>query len=218
MNTQQASPKKNDGQKPATPQRGFWSRQLRQWHWISSALALSVICLFAVTGITLNHAGYFEGEPSTQLRDIELSGDLTALFSEMADGEMAPAAAIAALKEETGLNIAGRPATEEFGELTFDLGGPGVNSYLLVDTAAGFANYERIDRGAVAILNDLHKGRDSGLVWGVLIDVAAGVCVLFSLTGFGLLWISAKARPSTWPLTTLGLIAPLIAYILFAHA
>lgn len=29
---------------------------LRQWHWVSSALCLAGMLLFAVTGITLNHA------------------------------------------------------------------------------------------------------------------------------------------------------------------
>lgn len=176
------------------------------------------MCLFAVTGITLNHAGYFEGEPESQLRELDLSEDTAALMAQIENGVIIPAAAAKALEEEIGVDVSGRVALEEFGEITFDLGGPGVDSYLLVDVEGGYASYERIDRGTIAVLNDLHKGRDSGLVWGVLIDIAAGVCILFSLTGFGLLWLSARARPSTWPLTTLGLAIPLIAYILFAHA
>ena len=41
--------------------RAFWMRQLHQWHWISSALCLVGLLLFALTGITLNHAGAIEG-------------------------------------------------------------------------------------------------------------------------------------------------------------
>ena len=42
--------------------RAFWLRQMRQWHWISAAICLIGMLLFAVTGITLNHAGKIEVE------------------------------------------------------------------------------------------------------------------------------------------------------------
>ena len=34
--------------------RSFWLKQLHQWHWISAAVSLIGMILFAVTGITLN--------------------------------------------------------------------------------------------------------------------------------------------------------------------
>ncbi len=43
--------------------RAFWLRQMRQWHWISAAVCLIGMLLFAVTGITLNHAGKIEARP-----------------------------------------------------------------------------------------------------------------------------------------------------------
>lgn len=33
---------------------------MHTWHWISSAISLVCIILFTITGITLNHANYFE--------------------------------------------------------------------------------------------------------------------------------------------------------------
>jgi len=53
--------------------REFWSRHLRQWHWISSAVCLVLMLLFAASGITLNHADYFEGKgcpPSAPMAQI----------------------------------------------------------------------------------------------------------------------------------------------------
>ncbi|MBU2328652.1 MAG: PepSY-associated TM helix domain-containing protein, partial [Alphaproteobacteria bacterium] len=38
----------------------FWVRQFHTWHWMSSAICLVGMILFAVTGITLNHAGSIE--------------------------------------------------------------------------------------------------------------------------------------------------------------
>ena len=51
--------------------RGFWLRTLHQWHWISSAVCLIAMLLFAVTGITLNHAGAIEAKPQTLNRNVE---------------------------------------------------------------------------------------------------------------------------------------------------
>ncbi len=48
--------------------RAFWLRQMRQWHWISAAICLIGMLLFAVTGITLNHAGHIEARPAVTER------------------------------------------------------------------------------------------------------------------------------------------------------
>ena len=50
---------------PSTQQqrRGYWLRTLHQWHWISAAVCLIGMLLFAVTGITLNHAAQIEAKP-----------------------------------------------------------------------------------------------------------------------------------------------------------
>ena len=73
------------------------------------------------------------------------------------------------------------------------------------------------DRGWVAYFNDLHKGRNTGLVWKIFIDVVAGACLFFALTGLVLLWIQARQRTSTWPLVSLGVALLVVLMILFAH-
>jgi hypothetical protein len=45
--------------------RSFWLKQLHSWHWISAAVSLVGMILFAVTGITLNHAAAIPGTPVT---------------------------------------------------------------------------------------------------------------------------------------------------------
>ena len=45
--------------------RSFWLKQLHSWHWISAAVSLTGMILFAVTGITLNHAASIPGDPVT---------------------------------------------------------------------------------------------------------------------------------------------------------
>ncbi|MEB0160925.1 PepSY-associated TM helix domain-containing protein, partial [Pseudomonas sp. AH2 (2023)] len=43
--------------------RSFWLKQLHSWHWISAAGSLVGMILFAITGITLNHAAQIPAEP-----------------------------------------------------------------------------------------------------------------------------------------------------------
>ena len=48
--------------------------------------------------------------------------------------------------------------------------------------------------GFAAIINDLHKGRDSGDAWKWLIDISAILLVFVSLTGLVLIWFVHKHR------------------------
>ena len=103
------------------------------------------------------------------------------------------------------------------GELYLALPRPGGDAWLSLDTASGEAIYERTDRGAIAYLNDLHKGRNTGAAWMWFIDIFAAGCVVFCITGLLLLQLHAHARKSTWPLVGLGLIIPLLLALLFIH-
>ena len=196
----------------------FWTRQFRQWHWISSAIILALMLLFSVTGFTLNHPDWFEATPSSETREMALSADLVADLAAAPSARALDRDLARRLSSETQLSLS-RAATPvvEYEEMILDLGGPGVDASLTIDLVSAEAFYERIDNGVVAKLNDLHKGRDAGPVWGVMIDLTALACLIFCVSGLGLLISNAKARNLTWPLTTLGLVIPLVAYILFVH-
>ncbi len=60
--------------------RAFWLRQMRQWHWISAAICLIGMMLFAVTGITLNHAGTIEARPAVSERVATMPAPLIELL------------------------------------------------------------------------------------------------------------------------------------------
>jgi hypothetical protein len=65
----------------AQHRRSFWLKQLHQWHWISAALSLIGMLLFAITGITLNHAGQIEAKPVVVSRKATLPPDLLAVLA-----------------------------------------------------------------------------------------------------------------------------------------
>lgn len=61
--------------------KSFWLKQLHSWHWISSAISLIGLLLFAFTGITLNHAADVEGSPQTIEKSATLPTDLRKLIA-----------------------------------------------------------------------------------------------------------------------------------------
>lgn len=195
----------------------FWLGTLRQWHWISSALCLVGMLLFAVTGITLNHAAQIEASPEIVERQGELPAPLQQRLLADQPVEGLPVELREWLENELRIDLAGRDAEWSGGELYVALPRPGGDAWLSLDLESGELLYESTDRGWIAYLNDLHKGRNTGGAWSWFIDVFAGVCVLFCLTGLLLLHRHAGGRPTTWPLVGAGLVIPLLLALLFIH-
>ena len=199
--------------------RSFWLKQLHQWHWISAAISLIGLFLFAITGITLNHAASIPATPvvseQTATLPAPLVERLAALPEETTDP--VPDAVARWASDALKVSIAGRPTDTTSDEVYVALAEPGGDGWLTIDRATGEAMHERTTRGWVAYLNDLHKGRNTGVVWFWFIDVFSVACIVFAVTGFGLTWLHARQRPSTWPLLGLGLLIPVVIALIFIH-
>ncbi len=194
----------------------WWLGTIRQWHWMSSAVCLIGMLLFALTGITLNHAGQIEAEPRVTTLEVELPAALR-VARDGSDSAPVPAVVRQWLASEHGLNIPALPGEWMDDEVYLSLPRPGGDAWLSVDLASGTVLYERTSRGWIAYLNDLHKARNTGVVWGWFIDIFAVLCVVFCVSGLVLLQRHAQSRPSTWPLVVLGLVVPLLIAVLFIH-
>ena len=195
----------------------IWLGTLRQWHWISSALCLVGMLLFAVTGITLNHAGQIESKPLVETREGQLPERLLNRLQADTPEDGLPAHLQRWLEQTLDVQLAGREAEWSDGELYVALPRPGGDAWLSLNLESGELEYESTDRGWIAYFNDLHKGRHSGEAWSWFIDLFAVACVVFSLTGLLLLQRHAGNRPGTWPLVGLGLVIPLLLALLFIH-
>jgi uncharacterized protein len=192
-------------------------RTMHLWHWISAAVCFAALILFTVTGITLNHAAAISATPKVVSREARLPQPQLALFA----GADTPATLPEPLEQwlEREFDFDPRNATIEWSEeeLYLSAPGPGRDAWVSIDRATGTARSETTDRGWLAYFNDLHKGRNTGLVWTIFIDVVAAACLFFSLTGLVLLWIQARQRRSTWPLVTGGVGIVVVLMIFFAH-
>ncbi len=198
--------------------RSWWAKQIIAWHWISAAVALAAMLLFAVTGITLNHAGSISAEPVVAERTATLPAGLVAALEPAARGRRSLPPSVAAMVEaKVGLKVEGRPVEWSDTEAYVALPRPGGDGWVSIDRASGAIRAETTDRGWVSYLNDLHKGRNTGTAWFWFIDVVAIACVLFSITGLLLLQLHARRRPSTWPVVVTGIVLPIVLAAFLIH-
>jgi hypothetical protein len=197
--------------KPRKKVRAFWLKQLHTWHWVSAAVSLAGMFLFAITGITLNHAASIGAEPKVTRAEATLPPPrLAELRGDHAANAPLPASVAEAVAAAVAVDPAGRAGEWSDGEVYVAMPGPGRDSWVSIDRRSGAISAETTWRGWVSYLNDLHKGRNTGDAWFWFIDVFAVACILFTLTGLLLLQLHARHRPSTWPLVAASLLVPLL--------
>lgn len=198
--------------------RGFWLRTLHQWHWISSAVCLIGMLLFAITGITLNHASKIEAQPQVDHRTLSMPAPLLQSLHGPGEGNAPLPTNVADwLGKELAVAIGTRDAEWSADEIYLSMPGPGSDAWLSIQRADGAVEFERTDRGWISYLNDLHKGRNAGPAWGWFIDVFALATLVFCITGLFLLQMHARQRRMTWPYVGLGLVVPVLLALLFIH-
>lgn len=210
----------------SAPQRAYWLKKLHEWHWISSAICLIGMLLFAVTGFTLNHAGQIESKPKVETRDAQLPEDLLKKLQEaqVQSAEAAsnivvsvPAEVDGWLKQQIKVSAKGFAVEWSEDEAYVPMPRPGGDAWLRVDLKEGEVEYETTDRGWISYLNDLHKGRNTGAAWSLFLDVFAIGCLVFCLTGLLILKMHAQRRPMTWPMVGLGFVLPALLVLLLVH-
>lgn len=197
----------------------FWLKQLHTWHWVSSAISLIGLLLFAITGITLNHAAEIEASPVVAERSTTLPPELRTLVApdDAPDSKKPLPPAVGAWVEKELGQKGGGEAEWSAAEIYLPLPRPGGDGWVAIDRESGAVTSEVTDRGWVSYLNDLHKGRNAGTAWKWFIDIFSVACVVFAITGFFLLQLHAAKRPSTWPLVAAGLAIPALIAIVFIH-
>ncbi len=185
---------------------------MHRWHWISSAICLICMMLFAITGITLNHPQWFESEADTYEATYQLDNDLHQQLSQMQDPAILPEELIRWLNQNTNHQLNFKRSQFEWSSYEIYIQQPfaGGDRWMSLDLDTGEVLYSNTDRGLVAWLNDLHKGRNTSMVWIVFIDIFAVATLVFCITGLLLLQIHSKRRPSTWYITAAGLLIPAI--------
>ena len=193
-----------------THSRSFWKRQLmilsRWLHIYLSMASFGILFFFAVTGLTLNHADWFEKQQHT----VQLRGTLDAKYL---SGDVAKLEVVEHLRTAHGIHGAVKDFRVEDSDCSVSFKGPGYAADVLIDRATGRYELTETRMGLFAVLNDLHKGRDSGKAWAILIDLSAVLMTLVSLTGLLLIFFLQKKRLSGLLAACAGALLCYLAYL-----
>jgi len=195
-------------------------KYLYQWHWISSAICLVGILLFAITGITLNHATQIEAQAKIERQQtttpIKINQQLQQLTQQASPLLPKNIEQWLIVKQDIRLNSESQIEWSD-DEVYISLPKAGGDAWARFSLIDAQFEYESTSRGVISLLNDLHKGRHTGVVWQWFIDVFALACLVFSLSGFFILQQHARRRPMVWPLVGAGLVIPALLVVFFVH-
>ena len=165
---------------------------LSRWlHTYLSMISFVVVLFFAVTGLTLNHAEWFDGKQIETKREgkIQLGWVHTADTTQIKKLEI-----VELLRKDYHVQGYVSDFLIDEQQCAVSFKGPGYSADAFINREDGALRFTELKLGWVAIVNDLHKGRDSGKGWGWVIDVSAGLLALVSLTGLLMLLFLKRKR------------------------
>lgn len=185
---------------------------VRWCHIYVSMFGLAAVLFFSATGVTLNHPDWFFGarERSEQA---EGQVDPTWLHADGPNGgAVAKLEVVEQLRKTHGIRGALADFRVEDTECSVAFKGPGYAADAFIDRESGKYTLTQTYHGPVAVLNDLHKGRDTGLAWSLLIDASAVLLVVISLSGLVLLFYLKLRRGPGLVVALVGLVAVLLLF------
>jgi hypothetical protein len=182
---------------------------IRWLHIYLSMLSFAIVFFFAVTGLTLNHAEKFGDEMTTKTEKGGLDGGLVAPKDTTKIDKLR---IVEYLRETHHIHAALSDFRIDEDQVSVSFKGPGYAADVFISRPDGKYQLSQTSTGFVGLINDLHKGRDTGHGWSVFIDVSAVVLTLVSLTGMVLLLFLKRRRVAGLVVAALGLIVAWLVY------
>ena len=190
-------------------QRRDFYRHSRYVHGWLSAFAFLTLLFFSVTGLLLNHPEWFEPAKTEQTTQLILPESILKSIKQQEN----PSDTILNYVRQQQ-NVVGRYQSSEVmdNEVMIRLESPAgaTDIWVMVDT--GETEITQKPASTVSMLNDLHRGKNSGLAWSWLIDISAIIVIALSLVGY-ILFLSIKTRLVTHLVLTAASLALIILLI-----
>ena len=200
----------------ASPHKTIWKRRaaiLGRWlHIYLSMASFAILFFFAVTGLTLNHAEWFSGREKT----VHVTGRMNVKWVKAAGvAQVSKLDVVEFLRRHHGIKGALSDFRIDDQQCEVSFKGPGYTADTFVDRTTGRYDLTETRMGMVAVMNDLHKGRDSGKGWSVVIDLAAILMTLVSITGMALIFVLPKRRFSGLVIAVAGLALTFVVHLIW---
>jgi hypothetical protein len=166
-------------------------RHCRLWHGYLSAFAFLALMFFSATGILLNHPDWIRPADSQPVEThfTVAHGDISAALK-AADPALALSASV---QHQGGLHGVYSSGDVDGDEAQLRYEGVSGNTSVTLETKTGAADASFRKADAVTIINDLHRGKNAGKAWKLLIDISAGIFLALSLVGY-ILFFSLRHR------------------------
>jgi len=187
--------------------KGAVFRLSRMLHAYLSAFAFLALFFFSVTGILLNHPEWFENyQPAeTKIAFALTPAELAAAKTSQDRGRALAAAAA----RHASLPGAYASADIDGAQALVRMEGPKGAADLTIDLATGKTDGRVTRANLMAIIQDLHRGKNSGTAWRWVIDLSAWLVIALSLIGY-VLFFSLRFRLKTSLLLTAVSLAVLV--------
>jgi hypothetical protein len=179
-------------------------------------VSFGVVFFFAVTGITLNHPDWGASQQKTVVHHGQAAKAM--LGNRTAQGDAAGVnqlGLVEMLRSQDGIHGAVSDFRVDDSQIAISFKGPGYAADAFIDRDTGKYDLTETRNGFMAVINDLHKGRDTGKAWAVVIDISASLLVLVSLTGMILIWFMHKRRTAGLLLAAAAAAVCVVGYRLF---
>ena len=170
--------------------------------------SFAVLFFFAITGVTLNHTDWFDGRQSVR----QLKGTLNTAW--VSGAEVQKLEIVEQLRKRYGIRNSITDFRIDPAQLTVSFKGPGYSADAFIDRKTGAYELTETSMGLVAVMNDLHKGRDTGKAWSMVIDISTILMVLVSLSGMVLIFFLHKRLVSGLLVALAGAI---LTYLLYQY-
>jgi hypothetical protein len=197
---------------PEEPRNRGWKRKAAEWsrwlHIYLSMVSFAIVFFFAVTGLTLNHQQWF----AKQQKTVQYKGQIDRHWLE---GNTAKLEIVEFLRSHHKIAGAVKDFRVDDGQVSVSFNGPGYEATAFMDRQTGAYDVTETRMGLAAVLNDLHKGRDTGKAWSWLIDASAVFMTFVSVSGIVLILFLRKRRFSGLIACAVGAVLCYIIYMLW---
>jgi uncharacterized protein len=200
--------------KEQKPANGRWNKKIAGWsrwlHLYLSMISFAILFFFAITGLTLNHTEWF----SNQQKSNTIKGKLDDSWVNDVDTlKIEKLKVVEFLRSKHNIKGALSDFIIDESQCTVAFSGPGYSADVFIDRQKGDYDITESFSGFVGLINDLHKGRDSGKAWSFVIDISAILMVLVSFTGMIMIFYLKKKRIAGILVAIIGLILFYLIYL-----
>ena len=176
-------------------------------HIYISMAGFTLALLFGATGLTLNHQDFGFSEPQIARSEILVDKNLV--------DNPDQATLEQRVRKKLGIRSPSTDYHDDPDQIQMTFAVPGARTVVTINRVDGRGEVEKESRGFLGKLGDLHKGFDAGSVWYWIIDIAAVLLVISSLTGMVTLLALRARRRTGFTVCALGILTVIVIYVVW---